>query len=153
MNSNALLILVITICLLILSMLIRLLLANRRKDRIKYSVEAFPPESGKRSLDERVSELVDGGRKTEAIHLVREEKNMSLKDSKDYVESFEQGISFISTDKNRLLTSEELENKVYNLLLQNKKLDAIIFVRENKLIGLKESKEFVESVEKKHNLS
>jgi ribosomal protein L7/L12 len=77
---------------------------------------------------------------------------MSSDDAEDYVESFEQGITFLSTDKDRSLTEEELENKVFELLLQNKKMEAIPLVRENKLIGLKEAKEFVESVEKKHNL-
>jgi ribosomal protein L7/L12 len=152
MNSRALLIIVIVFCLGILALLIRLLLANRRKDRIKYGAAAPPQETDKRDLDERVSELVDRDRKSEAIHLVREEKNMSSDDAEDYVESFEQGITFLSTDKDRSLTEEELENKVFELLLQNKKMEAIPLVRENKLIGLKEAKEFVESVEKKHNL-
>lgn len=149
---SSLLLIVLVFCLLVLALLIRLLLANRSKDRIKYGTASLPQETDKRNLDERVNELVDRNRKAEAIHLVREEKNMSSEEAMDYVESFEQGISFLSTDKNSSLTSEELENKVYNLLLQNKKLDAIIFVRKIKLTGLKESKEFVESVEKKHNL-
>ena len=152
MNNRALLITVIVFCLLVLALLIRLLLANRRKDRVKYTVNELPPEPDKRNLDERVSELVDKDRKAEAIHLAREEKKLSREDAEDYVESFEQGITFLSTDKERSLTSEELENKVFELLLQGKKMKAINMVRENKLTGLKESKEFVEAVEKKHNL-
>jgi len=151
MNSRVLLIIVFLFCLFILALLIRLLLSNRRKDRIKYTVELPPPESDKRNLDERVSELVDRGRDREAINLVREEENINLEDAEDYVESSEQGITFLSTEKERALTTEELESKVFDLLLQNKKLEAITLVRENKLIGLKESKEFVEVVEKKHN--
>jgi len=151
MNSRVLLIIVFLFCLFILALLIRLLLSNRRKDRIKYTVELPPPESDKRNLDERVSELVDRGRDREAINLVREEENINLEDAEDYVESSEQGITFLSTEKERALTTEELESKVFDLLLQNKKLEAITLVRENKLIGLKESKEFVEAVEKKHN--
>jgi ribosomal protein L7/L12 len=113
-------------------------------------VEEQPSEHEEKNLDERVCELLDSDRKLEAINLVRVEKNMRWKDAEDYVESFEQGVTFLPTEEE--LTSEELEDKVFELLLQNKKTEAIELVRENKLTGLEESVEFVEEVERKHGL-
>lgn len=150
MNSRVLLILVILFCLTILAFLIRLLASNRSKDRINYKFEDKPPVQDEKDLDERVCDLLDADRKLDAIQLVRVEKKMRWQDAEDYVESFEKGIEFLPSEQE--LTPEELENKVFELLLQNRKTEAVELVRMNNLTGLEESAEFVEDVERKHGL-
>jgi ribosomal protein L7/L12 len=151
MNNKILFAIVLAFCVAVLIILIRFLLANRQKDKIKYVLEQ-PPLPDKRDTGERVSDLLDQGKRLEAIRLVREEENLSLSEAKDFVDSFETGIEFLPTGESKPLTEEELVEKVFELLLKNKKIDAIKLVRDNKLTGLKEAKEFVEDIERRRNL-
>jgi ribosomal protein L7/L12 len=150
MNNEILFVFVLALCTAILIILIRFLLANRQKDKISYTLQQSPPPD-KRDLGERVSDLLEQDKRLEAVRLVREQENLSLNEAENFVDSFATGIVFSPTGENKPLSTEELEEKVFVLLLQNKKLEAINMVQENKLVGLDEAKEIVEQIERRHN--
>jgi ribosomal protein L7/L12 len=63
-----------------------------------------------------------------------------------------EGIAFESAEKEEAIEPEELDGKVFELLMKKRKIDAIKLVKENLDIGLKEAKDYVEEIEKKLNL-
>lgn len=157
MSSDFILALVILFCLFILAVLIRFLSAGRRKDSTNYDFYNRV-HTGMQNPDEEIKSLIRQGRAMQAIKLVKETKNISLKEAKDYVENFErnhteedEGIVFESSESPSL-SPEELNGKITELLLVNRKLNAIKLAMENLDSGLKEAKDYVENIEKSLNL-
>jgi ribosomal protein L7/L12 len=151
MNNKTLFLIVLAFCIAVLAVIIRFLFANRQKDKINYEIMQAP-EPEMKDLAERVSDLIDEEKRPEAIRLVREETDLTLSEAEDFVDSFETGIEFLPTGDNKPLTTDELEGNVFELLLQNKRIEAIQLVQDKRLIGLREAKEFVEAIERRHNL-
>jgi ribosomal protein L7/L12 len=153
---DTIIILTILVCLFILAVVITILISSRRKERTVYN-------TGKTSgintgnFDERLKSLIDRWKIMEAVKLVRETKGLGLKESKDYINKFMrgeeyEGIAFESAEKEEAIEPEELDGKVFELLMKKRKIDAIKLVKENLDIGLKEAKDYVEEIEKKLNL-
>lgn len=100
-------------------------------------------------METAVRQLMDRGRKIDAIKLVREQTGMGLKEAKLYVEALISGdgplpVPFhqtVSTD-----THADVVSEVRRLLSNGRKIEAIKYVREQTGMGLKEAKEYVESL-------
>jgi ribosomal protein L7/L12 len=174
MESETLLIIVVLFCLLVLAIIISVLVSGRRKESTGYSGqtneyptvrtgidetgagETVTGETVTGNFEERLKKLIDQWRIIEAVKLVRETKNIGLKEAKDYINKFMRGeeteeIIFESAEK-KLLTPEELDGKVFEMLVKKQKIHAIKLVKENLNIGLKEAKDYVEEIEIKFNI-
>lgn len=156
MDSDTILILTILICFFILAIIIIVLISNRRKEHTDLNADKAR-EISTGNFDERLKNLIDHWKVMEAVKLVRETKNVGLKEAKDYINKFmrgeeTEGIIFESTKKEEIITPEELDGKVLEMLLKKQKINAIKLVKENLDIGLKEAKDYVEEIEKKVNL-
>ncbi len=156
MESDTILILTILICFFILAIIIIVLISSRRKEHTDLNADKAR-EINTGNFDERLKNLIDQWRIIEAVKLVRETKNIGLKEAKDYINKFmrgeeTEGIVFESNQKEEIITPEELDGKVLEMLLKKQKINAIKLVKENMNIGLKEAKDYVEEIEKKLNL-
>jgi ribosomal protein L7/L12 len=115
----------------------------------------FPPSSFKgsavtgSSLKEKVLPLLEQGQIIQAVKMVRELTGMGLKDAKDYVDALQQGKEPNITIQlpGEIKLPENLEMQVKVLIKEGKKIEAIKLVRLHTKIGLKDAKEFVESLE------
>jgi ribosomal protein L7/L12 len=97
-----------------------------------------------------VQQLVLAGKKIEAIKLVREQTGLGLKEAKDAVEAIERGetpeLTLRATAITHGVSGIDLD-QINELLLQNKKIEAIKLYREQTGLGLKEAKDAVEAIE------
>ncbi len=153
---DTIVILTILICLFILAVVITILILSRRRERTVYNPAEMTAVNTE-TFEERLKSLIDQWKIMEAVKLVRETKGLGLKESKDYINKFMrgveyQGIAFESANKEEAIEPEELDGKVFELLMKKRKIDAIKLVKENLDIGLKEAKDYVEEIEKKLNL-
>lgn len=104
-----------------------------------------------------VQELIQRNEIISAIKLVKDKTGLSLKESKDIVENISK-FPFTKTFDNKasLFKDEISENNIgeelSTLLHQNKKLEAIKLVIDNTGIGLRDAKNFVESIQKKETI-
>ncbi|MBN1887567.1 MAG: ribosomal protein L7/L12 [Thermoflexales bacterium] len=100
----------------------------------------------------QVRELAGRGNKIEAIKLVRQYTNWGLKESKEYVEALQAGASMVyvhtdmSTHPAGGLSLVE-QDQVRELAARGEKIEAIKLVRQSTGWGLKESKDYVESLQ------
>ena len=99
---------------------------------------------------ERIRELVQQGKKIDAIKLVREQTDLSLKDAKEAVDALERGETpelsprpSVSAGPNGLDLAP-----IQDQLLHGNKIAAIKLYREQTGVGLKEAKEAVEAIER-----
>jgi ribosomal protein L7/L12 len=148
--------LTILVCLFILAVVITILISSRRKERTVFNTDKIGGISTG-NFDERLKSLIDQWKIMDAVKLVRETKGLGLKESKDYINKFMRGeeyeeIAFESAENEEVIEPEELDGKVFELLMKKRKIDAIKLVKENLDIGLKEAKDYVEEIEKKLNL-
>lgn len=97
-----------------------------------------------------VGHLLGRGRKIEAIKLVRERTGLGLKDAKELVERLESGgeTGEIQAGTRAGLPDADL-GEVRRALGQGRKIEAIKLVRERTGMGLKEAKDFVESLDRR----
>lgn len=111
---------------------------------------ATPASMAPGSTDD-VQRLMAVGNKIGAIKLVREQTGMGLKESKDYVEALERSLPMLPTPPAQTappVDSSTLDPEVLLLLAQHQKIGAIKLVRERTGLGLKESKDYVEALER-----
>jgi ribosomal protein L7/L12 len=101
------------------------------------------------NLAERVRSLLDQGRKIEAIKVFREATGSGLAEAKEAVDSLEKGRELVSEAK----PGDGLENELLSLLKQRKKIEAIKVYRSETGAGLKEAKDAVEALAKRHNIA
>jgi ribosomal protein L7/L12 len=98
---------------------------------------------------DRIRQLVQDGKKIEAIKLVREQTGLGLKEAKDAVEALERGESpdlQPVTVVAHILSRDDVDT-INGLLRQNKKIDAIKLYRERTGVDLKTAKDAVEAIE------
>jgi ribosomal protein L7/L12 len=98
-----------------------------------------------------IRQLVFEGKKIEAVKLVREQTNLGLKEAKDAVEAIERGetpeLSPRATSTMRAVSGIDLD-EINELLLQNKKIEAIKLYRRQTGVGLNEARDAIEAIEK-----
>lgn len=91
-------------------------------------------------LQENILSLCQKGKKLEAVCLLMQKQKWTLKESKDYVDRL------IREVEENQYESQSLDEIVMQLCLAGKKIEAIKLIRKKTGLGLKESKEYVESL-------
>lgn len=111
-------------------------------------------------ISQQIEAELRKGNKIIAIKIYKEATNVGLKEAKDAIEAwgFSQKTHVetmtdykLSENPQDSVSNTEIIEKVYHYLSQNKKLEAIKWVKETQKIGLKEAKDFVDAIEDKHN--
>lgn len=97
------------------------------------------------NLEREVRELIAQGQKIEAIKKVMKAKRLGLKDAKDYVDILAKPLSSFTPSVG--VSEETLEFEVRELLARGRKVEAVKKVRELTGWGLREAKDFVDSLE------
>lgn len=113
----------------------------------------------KHNILSEVQELLKKNEHISAIKLVKDTLGIGLKESKDIVDHLSK-IGFIHNiiDHKIKNTSDKgvhgntIEEQVRHLLQQNRKLEAIKLMYDSGRMNLKDSKNFVESIERKENI-
>lgn len=96
---------------------------------------------------ERIAELIEQGRKLEAIELLRENTGISLAEAKEQIERLiaEEAGQPVPAERTGLDT-QGLPEDVLALARAGRKIEAIKVLRQRKRLGLKEAKEQIEAV-------
>jgi ribosomal protein L7/L12 len=99
---------------------------------------------------DRLKQLVREGNKIEAIKLVREQTGLGLKEAKDAVDAIERGelleLAPRVAEAGHGVSGVDLD-EINELLLQNKKIEAINLYRQQTGIGLTEARDAIEAIE------
>ena len=98
-------------------------------------------------FERRIRQLLETGRKIEAIKIYRESTGVGLAEAKEAVEAIERGQP-LSRDS----SGSEDDQELLRLLEEGRKIEAIRLHRRRAGIGLKESKNFVESLAARHGI-
>ena len=98
--------------------------------------------------DEEIRDLLARGKKIQAIKRVRELTGMGLKEAKDYVEALPHAppLGQLVPGRGAQPLSREVEREARRLLNDGGKIAAIRRVRELTGMGLKEAKDYVDSL-------
>jgi len=109
----------------------------------------------------RLSELVLAGQKIEAIKIYKEITGMGLRESKEFIDDLEDQLreenpefprNLASSSKSSRLSMgnmpEEDAKKMTELIFAGQKIAAIKMYKEATGLGLKESKQFIDALEK-----
>jgi large subunit ribosomal protein L7/L12 len=99
-------------------------------------------------LEGRVRTLMAEGRKIEAIEVHREVTGAGLKEAKDAVE----GLDLSGGLSHRLDVGQDIEPELLSLPEQGRKIRAIKVYRERTGVGLKEAKDAVEALGRRHGI-
>ena len=104
------------------------------------------------AVSRQIAEAVAGGRKIEAIKIYRGATGASLKESKEYVDALALGRTPTPSPRQTAPAgpteaSAETNRRIVEALRDGRKIDAIKIHREATGAVLKESKEYVESLE------
>jgi ribosomal protein L7/L12 len=95
-------------------------------------------------IDQEIRNLIDQGRKIEAIKKVMAHTGKGLKEAKDYVDSL--GKSDPPEMVSLGISSETLEFEVRELVNRGRRVEAVRKVRKLTGMDLKAAKEFVDSL-------
>jgi ribosomal protein L7/L12 len=98
-------------------------------------------------LVDRVRSLLDAGQKIAAIKAFREATGAGLAEAKEAVEALERGGTLPSYHP-----PEDFEADLLSLLEQGQKVQAIKLYRERAGVGLKEAKDAVEALARRHGI-
>jgi ribosomal protein L7/L12 len=111
-------------------------------------VSTPPPIQFAPGSHEEIQALVAQGKKIDAIKRVREMTGLGLKEAKDYVEQLSHALPLAQHNPDRSLSilSTDVEQEARQLMVQRGKIHAIKRVREVTGMGLKEAKDYVESL-------
>jgi ribosomal protein L7/L12 len=101
------------------------------------------------SQDRQILELMAQGNKIEAIKRFRALTNAGLKEAKDAVEAMSRGepVSIPMAQPASMAASASVDDQIRALLAKNQKIEAIKVYRLATQVGLKEAKDYVESIE------
>ncbi|HEY0603160.1 MAG TPA: ribosomal protein L7/L12 [Herpetosiphonaceae bacterium] len=105
--------------------------------------------------DYEIRRFLAQGNKIQAIKRVRELTGLGLKESKDYVDQLPIGAPLeygaaepVAAESLRFVPDPAFEQEIRQLLTQRQKIEAIKRVRELTGMGLKESKDYVDALER-----
>lgn len=151
--SISLLLLVGLLLIFIIGALVAMFLLNRRGDMPTRIDGTQQPASGRAAFvniadDPEVHRLLAEGNKIAAIKHVREQTSLGLKEAKDYVDGLasRDGAARPATAGPLGHATPEVEQMARSLLTEGKKIQAVKYVREQTGWGLKEAKEFVDTL-------
>ena len=103
-------------------------------------------------LDQQLLDLLNSGQKLEAVKLLREQTGSSLVEAKQYVEELErtqQPGDGMDLDKP---TADELDRQLIELLRMRQKIEAVKVYRQATGSGLKDAKDYVDELQRRHDL-
>jgi len=103
--------------------------------------DAFEQEE--MALDARI--MLAQGKKEQAINLVRQKSGMNEKEAARYVASLEQNAA-VEASPLQTAPNDAMKFAARDLLAQGKKIQAVKLVKEQTGWGLKQAKEFVDSL-------
>lgn len=116
-------------------------------------ISAPVPSMSLEDTKQVVIKMLAENSKIQAIKFVKDNTGVGLKEAKDFVESIErtcvidyQSVQQRQNSQFANFISPDLEQKVRNLLAQGQKMEAIKLVKDSTDLGLKECKEYVESL-------
>lgn len=119
------------------------------------TVASAPPAARSAPLpadtDQAIRVLIQQQKKIEAIKLVRERTGLGLKEAKDYVEEVERGGAPALPPLHPApapIQPGALDSEVRALLGRDRKIEAIKLVREQTGMGLKEAKDYVDTLDR-----
>lgn len=110
-------------------------------------------------MDEELYELLKQKRKIEAVKYVRNKYDIDFKRAKETVDNLTEKVAYFEekdlglysedfSDKNKNLdTSEISDDNLYALIKENRKIEAVKYVREKYNFDLKTSKKIVDSLD------
>jgi ribosomal protein L7/L12 len=150
MDSTTLIIIAVVVLLGVIAALwMRRINSGSSAGYIHLESSSSPPVRLDPSAERDLRQLLAGGQKIEAIKRVRELTSLGLKEAKDYVESLPSA-SPASISAGRAISASPIEADVERearaLLAGGNKIEAIKRVRELTSLGLKEAKDYVESL-------
>ena len=122
-------------------------------DTIEHELQKQAPQQSD-PLTAQVRDLLQRQRKIEAVKIYREATGLGLKEAKDFVDAVERGESPIphatmtQPVATGALSSDALVNQLKDLLRRGSKIEAVKVYREASGLGLKEAKDFVDSLER-----
>jgi len=96
-------------------------------------------------LEEHLRSLLKQGQRLAAIRLYREATGASLAEARTFVVALDKGLP-------REAVEQDFEHQLLELLEQHHKIQAIKLYREQTGAGLKQAKEAVEELARKHHL-
>jgi ribosomal protein L7/L12 len=97
-------------------------------------------------VNPQVIEFMKAGQKIQAIKLYREQRGVGLKEAKDYVESLlERKVDLILKHLG-IDPNQGVDEKIMELMRAGQKIEAIKLYRKQTGVGLKEAKDYVESL-------
>lgn len=125
----------------------------RPKESNRGILHQVEPEKAKNisndDINGKIKLLIKRGYKIEAIKLVRQLSGKGLKEAKEFVESLERGEnpSINITEPGAIKLEDSIDQEVLTLLKEGKKIEAIKLVRLKTNAGLKEAKDYIDSLE------
>ena len=122
--------------------------------RLDYLLKNPPPEEKVGSFEDRVLEALRAGQKLQAIRIYRQETDLGLKESKEAVDALDDklraGVSHPSPLSEQ--KGESLEDRILEQLRAGRKIEAIKIYRKETGTGLKEAKEAVDAMQRRHGM-
>ncbi len=104
------------------------------------------------ALDTQLLELCRQDKKLAAVKLYMEKTGFGLKVSKDYVDELYESDEAGSAGSTKFIADTTLDNQLMEYCLQNRKLEAIKLYKETTGKGLKESKDYVDELCRRHGI-
>ena len=109
-------------------------------------------------MDEELYDLLKQKRKIEAVKYIRNKYDMDFKRAKETVDNLTEKVEYFEgknlglfeedfSDNKNLDTSEISDDNLYALIKENRKIEAVKYVREKYNFDLKTSKEIVDSLD------
>jgi ribosomal protein L7/L12 len=95
----------------------------------------------------KVIECLEKNQKIHAVKVLVDETGLGLKESKnliDGIEDFLRGNTLSTNPSENSSSQDQIEQEVKQLLAQNRKIEAVKYVKETTGLGLKESKDYVD---------
>lgn len=151
-NLSTLLLLVIgAFVFIVLVVLILFLVVLRRNAEMPLGSDfsqASSSTEGMIGADQEIRELLARGKKIQAIKLVRDQTGLDLQEAKDYVEALPSDplMSQMEYGQSTPTLPFDAEQEIRRLLTNGDKIQAIKRVRELTGLGLKEAKDYVDSL-------
>ncbi len=123
-------------------------LAKSRRTDIERAKAPHQEYAIPNDLQSEINTLVVQNKKIAAIKRVRKHTGWGLKQAKDYIDSLSVRDFDATTIASLRNITPELDDKLKKLVLQNHKIDAIRLLRKQSGMDLKESKDYIDRLEK-----
>jgi ribosomal protein L7/L12 len=118
-------------------------------DTIEHELQKQAPKQDN-AMVTQIKDLLRQKRKIEAVKIYREATGLGLKESKDFVDAVERGESPMphATTLSKSSSGGSLVDQVREALRRGNKIEAVKIYKDATGLGLKESKDFVDALER-----